>query len=58
MRKPALTPPVPTPVDDEHRSRDELINELRWLRMENDYLKKLDALVQAKQAAAPRKKRS
>jgi transposase len=58
MRKPPLTPPVPTPVDDEHRSRDELINELRWLRMENDYLKKLDALVQAKQTAAPRKKRS
>lgn len=58
MRKPPLTPPVPTPVDDELRSRDELINELRWLRMENDYLKKLDALVQAKQTAAPRKKRS
>ena len=58
MGKPPLTPPAPPPVDDEHRSRDELINELRWLRMENDYLKKLDALVQAKQAAAPRKKRS
>ncbi len=58
MRKPPLTPPAPTPADDEHRSRDELINELRWLRMENDYLKKLDALVPAKQAAAPRKKRS
>ncbi len=31
--------PVPTLVDDAHRSRDELINELRWLRMENNYLK-------------------
>jgi transposase len=46
-----------TPPDNEHRSRDELLAELEYLRMENAYLKKLQALVQARQQQAPRKKR-
>jgi transposase len=46
-----------TPPDNEHRSRDELLAELDYLRMENAYLKKLQALVQARPQQAPRKKR-
>jgi transposase len=52
---------TPTPVtapDDESRTREELVTELNYLRMENAYLKKLKALVQAdQQAAASRAKR-
>jgi transposase len=48
------TPPSP---DDEKRSREELLAELNYLRMENAYLKKLKALVQAQRQAAPAKKR-
>ncbi|KPX64798.1 ISPsy9, transposase OrfA [Pseudomonas syringae pv. atrofaciens] len=44
-------------VDDESRSRDDLLAEVRQLRMEVDYLKKLDALVQEKQRVAQQKKR-
>ena len=32
------------PVDDKDKSRDELLSELQHLRMENAFLKKLDAL--------------
>jgi transposase len=43
---------------DETRPREELVEELNFLRMENAYLKKLRALVQSDlQAAAARKKR-
>lgn len=46
------------PMADDQRSREELLAELEWLRMENAYLKKLKALVQAKeQAAAPTKRK-
>ena len=45
------------PPDDENRPRDELLAELNYLRMENAYLKKLQALVQAQQKATPPKKR-
>jgi transposase len=38
--------------NDETRPREELLVELNYLRMENAYLKKLEALVQAKQKAA------
>jgi transposase len=56
MKKP------PSPADsmrapDVTRSKEDLIIELNQLRMENAYLKKLDALVQAKKNAAPQKKR-
>ena len=42
---------------DEDKSRDELIAELHQLRMEVEFGKKLDALVQAKKDAAQAKKR-
>lgn len=49
--------PAPAPAD-ETRTREELVTELNYLRMENAYLKKLKALVQAdQQAAAARAKR-
>lgn len=43
--------------DNETRTREDLLVELNQLPMENAYLKKLDALVQAKERAAQRKKR-
>ena len=46
-----------SPTDDAQRPRDELLAELNHLRMENAYLKKLQALVQAQQKATPPKKR-
>jgi transposase len=56
-----MTKPIPSiqleSSDDEARTRDDLLAELNRLRMENAYLKKLDALVQAKERAAQRKKR-
>jgi transposase len=64
--RPKTMPKPPYPFDqpeppsngDDGRSREELLKELEYLRMENAYLKKLDALVQAKQQAAQQKKRS
>jgi transposase len=50
------TKPEPS-GDDEKRSREELLAEVQHLRMENAYLKKLRALVQAQQKATPPKKR-
>ncbi len=59
MRKPPpVSPAAPPAGDHDTRSREELLKELDWLRMENAYLKKLEALVQAKRKAAPQKKRS
>ncbi|MEQ6890588.1 IS3 family transposase [Halomonas sp. CS7] len=37
-------PPSPPPPPDDERSQDELLKELAYLRAENAYLKKLDAL--------------
>lgn len=48
-KKPALP--------DAARTREDLLKELQFLRTENAYLKKLDALVQAKQKSAQQKKR-
>jgi transposase len=45
----------PPPPDDGKRSREELLAKLNYLRMENDYLKKLKALVQTKQTPTKRK---
>ena len=57
-KMPTTTPPVqPSSTDDESRSRDDLLAEVKQLRMENDYLKKLDALVQEKKRVAQQKKR-
>ncbi len=57
MPKPT-SPAQPQSPDDESRTRDELIAELNQLRLENDYLKKLDALVQKKRAAQQKKRKS
>jgi transposase len=46
----------PTSIDAE-RSRDDLLAEVNQLRMENAFLKKLQALVQSQKAATTRKKR-
>ncbi len=51
---PITKPPV---VIDEIRTREQLVEEINYLRMENAYLKKLEALVQADKKAAQRKKR-
>jgi len=67
----ALTPPptrrvkkilIPTtkpavPAGEDTRSREELLAELDYLRMEVAYLKKVDALVQAQKNSAAQKKR-
>ena len=52
---PTTTPAVPAGEDT--RNREELLAELAHLRMEVAYLKKLDALVQARQKSAVPKKR-
>lgn len=58
-KMPAPKEPVPvSPPDDETRSRQELLVENRRLRMELEYLKKLDALVQSTKAAQRKKRKS
>jgi transposase len=47
--------PPPGERPDTERSQEDLIAELKQLRMENAYLKKLDALVRARQAPKGRK---
>jgi len=54
MSKPPA-PVVPVAASDEAKSRDELLAELKHLRMENAYLKKLEALTQEH---APKKRKS
>jgi len=49
--------PSPLP-DDETRTRQQLLDENRRLRMELEYLKKLDALVQSTKAAQRKKRKS
>lgn len=46
-----------TASDDEKPSPEELLAELAYLRMENAYLKKLQALVQARPKQVSPKKR-
>lgn len=54
---PGSTAKPEKPSDNEARSRDDLLAELEHLRMENAYLKKLQALVQARPKQASPKKR-
>jgi len=42
-------------VPDAEKSREDLLAEINWMRMENAYLKKLDALIQSKQSAQQNK---
>ena len=51
-----ITKPDHAP-DDDKRSREDLLAEVNQLRMELAYVKKLQALVQARPKQAPRKKR-
>lgn len=56
-RQPAMDKPNSAPTPDstkpmDTRTREELLEELEYLRVENLYLKKLDALIRAKQQAA------
>lgn len=54
----AMKHPPPKPGEnDEVRSREELLKDIAYLRMENAYLKKMDALIQADKRTAQRKKR-
>jgi transposase len=52
-----LVPTQDSPPEDDKRSREELLAEVNQLRMEVAYLKKLEALVQARPKQAPKKKR-
>ena len=54
MSKPPA-PAMPVAASDEAKSREELLAELKQLRMENAYLKKLKALTQEH---APKKRKS
>lgn len=49
-------PPSPPPPPDDERTHEELLKELAYLRAENAYLKKLDALIREKGAATRGKK--
>lgn len=54
MKAPSRKPP---PKPDDECSRDELVEKLRWLRMENDVLKKLKALAQEQKTVATTKRK-
>lgn len=56
MKKQLIKEPPRQSQDDDRRTREELINELSNLRMENAYLKKLNALAQTTAQQAQRKK--
>jgi transposase len=53
----SVAPSQPELKPDEEKSREDLQAELDYLRMENAYLKKLQALVQARPKPASPKKR-
>tara|TARA_R110001592_G_C13074677_1_gene742096 strand:- start:859 stop:1392 length:534 start_codon:yes stop_codon:yes gene_type:complete len=55
IRKPAAPS---TATSDDKRTRDELLAELAYLRAENDYLKKLDALIQEKRTTRDTRRKS
>ena len=58
VKKIVIAPPKEAlPAGEDKRSREELLAELEYLRMEVAYLKKLDALVQARRNSATPKKR-
>lgn len=57
MTKEKTPPPAPQPCDDTARTRQELLVELNTLRLENAYLKKVNALVQTQAKSAQKKSR-
>jgi transposase len=56
MMKPKLPVPDPQKTIDDTRSRKDLVDEIEYLRAEVAYLKKLEALMQAKKKTAPKKR--
>ena len=55
MKTPEAPSEMADPLADSAKSREELLAELAYLRMENAYLKKLEALTQARQTPTGRK---
>jgi transposase len=53
MPKKSVTPLEPLPSDDASRSREQLLAELEYLRMENAYLKKLEEIKAATSRRPP-----
>ncbi len=46
----------PDPKPDEQKSREDLLKEVEYLRMENEVLKKLEALAQARKSSGAKKR--
>jgi transposase len=57
VKQPKPSAPPDPSSSDETRTKEELLKELNYLRMENAYLKKLDALIRSESPTAQRKKR-
>lgn len=55
MKTPEPAPKSNDPSADSAKSREDLLAELAYLRMENAYLKKLEALTQGRHAPSGRK---
>jgi len=53
--KPPMNKKRPVKKEDSDKTRKELLEELEYLRAENEYLKKLDALVQERKARERKK---
>ena len=56
LKMPLKPPEAADPQSDEARTREQLLDEVKNLRAEVAYLKKLDALIQAKKLAAQKKR--
>ncbi len=56
--RPSMNKKKPDPVNEEdsEKTREELLEELKYVRAENEYLKKLNALVQERKAREQKKK--
>jgi transposase len=57
VKQPKSSAPPDPSMPDEARTKEALLKELNYLRMENAYLKKLDALIRSESPTAQRKKR-
>lgn len=54
--RPTMNKKKPIKKDDSKKTKEELLEELEYLKAENEYLKKLDALVQKRENRQPKKK--
>jgi transposase len=57
VKQPKSSVPPVSSKPDEARTNEALLKELNYLRMENAYLKKLDALIRSESPTAQRRKR-